>query len=152
MRNDLKYFKFLLLHKWYVFLECCELGIPWRGIKHDMGKFRPKAFRAYAKRFAAGNGYENYDDTGYLYVFVDHLRRSQHHWQYWLYVRNNGEIRYLEMPDNAQKELLADLRGSSRHYGTDVTNWFFVHIDEFHLHSETMLWLKAQMMFHEEVY
>jgi hypothetical protein len=26
-----KYLRYILRHKWYVFVECCRLGIPWRG-------------------------------------------------------------------------------------------------------------------------
>lgn len=49
-----KYFKFLqslLKHKWFVFLECCKLGIPWLGIIHDWTKFLPSEFIPYAKWF-----------------------------------------------------------------------------------------------------
>ncbi len=145
MRKHWRYFKFTMRHKWYVFVECCKLGIPWRGIKHDMGKLRPKAFFAYSKRFAAGNDYAAINDLSYHHVFASHLRRSEHHWQHWCYVRNSGEIKYLPMPDGARKEFLADLRGSSRYYGTDVVEWYQNHQDEIHVHVLTRNWLEIQL-------
>ena len=145
MKDHFKYFKFMLQHKWYVFIECVKLGIFWRGIKHDLGKFRPRTFNQYSQRFAAGNGYASWDSLDYNYVFASHLRRSEHHWQYWCYVRNSGEIKYLPMSDRARKEFLADLRGSSRYYGTFVSEWYIRHRGEIHLHSETKEWLESQL-------
>ena len=29
----------VLKHKYYVFIYCCKLGIPWQGITHDLSKF-----------------------------------------------------------------------------------------------------------------
>jgi len=141
----LRFLRFTLIHKWFVFIECLKLGIPWRGIKHDMGKLRPRAFMAYSRRFAAGNGYAAINDLAYLYVFASHLRRSEHHWQYWGYIRNSGEVRYLPMSDSARKEFLADLRASSRYYGTDVAEWYQEHKDEMHLHLDTRAWLECQL-------
>jgi len=141
----LAYLLFMMTHKWFVFLECCKLGIPLRGVKHDMGKFRPKAFTNYARRFAAGNSYESIDDYSYLYVFANHLRRSEHHWQYWCYVRNSGEIKYLPMSSGARKEFLADLRGSSRYYGTDVGEWYKANRHFIHLHKQTRLWIESKL-------
>lgn len=145
IRNHLNYLVFIISHKWYVFLECCKLGIAWRGVKHDMGKMRPKAFREYSRRFAAGNDYASLDDVNYLKVFAAHLRRSDHHWQYWCYPRNSGGLRYLPMADNARKEFLADLRGSSRYYKTDVKDWYKQNRMEIHLHAQTRDWLEERL-------
>lgn len=139
------FLRFTMKHKWYVFVECCKLGIPWRGIKHDMGKLRPKAFHAYSRRWAAGNSYKAIDDITYLKVFANHLRRSEHHWQYWSYVRNSGEVRYLPMPDGARKEFLADLRGSSKYYGTDIIAWYDDNRHFIHLHADTRNWLESML-------
>ncbi len=149
MSDYFRYFKFLVTHKLYVFAACYARGVIWRGIKHDMGKFRPKAFRAYSKRFAAGNSYD-IDDLEYLYVFTEHLRRSEHHWQHWCYVQNSGEIRYLPMSDGARNEMLADLMGSSKQYGTSISKWYVEHEHEFHLHPDTKWWIRKQFGEHLE--
>jgi len=36
------FLNYLIRHKWYVFVECCRYGVPWRGISHDMSKFFTK--------------------------------------------------------------------------------------------------------------
>jgi hypothetical protein len=46
-----KYFKYVVKHKWYVFVACCKQGIIWRGIIHDMSKFLPSEFIPYARFF-----------------------------------------------------------------------------------------------------
>jgi len=145
MKMYWRFFRFTILHKWYVFIECCKLGIPWRGLKHDMGKFRPKMFKVYARRYYAGNAIDALPDLDYLNCFSQHLRRSDHHWQYWVYVRNNGTMMCLPMSNNARKELLADLRGSSLFYVTDVSVWYENHKQEFHMESETRKWLENQL-------
>ena len=48
MRKYLLFFIDVIEHKWRVFLECCRLGIPWLGITHDLSKFLPGEFIAYA--------------------------------------------------------------------------------------------------------
>ena len=47
----LRYFRSVLRHKWFVFLECCKLGIPWLGVIHDLSKFLPSEFIPYARWF-----------------------------------------------------------------------------------------------------
>ena len=51
MKNALRHFKLISLHKWYVFLFCCKAGIPWRGIKHDLSKYSPTEFFESVKYF-----------------------------------------------------------------------------------------------------
>lgn len=51
MRSYLLYLRQVLRHKWYVFWECCKLGIPLLGIVHDSSKFLPSEFFPYARWF-----------------------------------------------------------------------------------------------------
>lgn len=59
MKKHLRYLKYLIRHRWYVFLECCKLGIPWRGIVHNLSKFLPSEWFPYVERFY-GNDREGY--------------------------------------------------------------------------------------------
>jgi hypothetical protein len=61
MGKFFKYLKYVIRHKWYVFLECCNLGIPFRGIFHDLSKFLPDEFFPYMNHFY---GYKN--QAGYI--------------------------------------------------------------------------------------
>ena len=144
MKQHWQYLKYVLRHKWFVFLECCKLGIIWRGIIHDWTKLTPSEWNGYVYRFTRGNGYD-IESLEYLYAFSHHLNKCRHHWQHWAYVRNDGTIRYLPMPEKARLEMLADLRAMSRQFGTDVRAWYSDNYDEFHLHSETRNWLDVMM-------
>jgi len=81
-----KYLWAVLRHKWFVFLECCKLGIPWRGIVHDLSKFLPSEFGPYAYYFYGP--YPRDDEYKPKYVveafnraWLNHQHRNKHHWQ-----------------------------------------------------------------------
>ena len=50
-RAYLLYLRRVLRHKWYVFRECCRLGIPFLGLVHDSSKLLPSEFFPYARWF-----------------------------------------------------------------------------------------------------
>ena len=39
-----KHFKLITKHKWIVFKLCCRVGMPWRGLIHDLSKYSPTEF------------------------------------------------------------------------------------------------------------
>ena len=51
MTKHLKYLSYVMRHKWFVFVECCKLGIPFRGLVHDLSKFSPSEWFPYANFF-----------------------------------------------------------------------------------------------------
>lgn len=47
-----KYLKYVVRHKWYVFLACRQLGVPlWQSIIHDWTKFLPREWFPYVRYF-----------------------------------------------------------------------------------------------------
>ena len=102
----LKYLKYVLKHKWFVFIECCKMGIPLRGLLHDVSKFLPSEFIPYAHYFY-GTWCKNEDwhgdkrnyipykwtekgvEEAFNIAWLKHQKRNPHHWQYWLLV-NDG--------------------------------------------------------------
>lgn len=101
MRKHWRYLSYIIRHKWFVFVECFKERIPWRGLMHDMSKFRPSEWFAYADYFYGGP-YPETDTTPLLlrYMFsmrtqaqcqadfdhawLLHQHRNPHHWQFWL--------------------------------------------------------------------
>ena len=83
----LKFLWSLIRHKWYVFVECCKLGVPLLGIIHDCSKFLPSEFIPYAKHFY-GKDNKTAFDTAWLHL----QRRNRHHWQYWLLQYDQGQV------------------------------------------------------------
>ena len=102
MTKHMKYLRYVLLHKWYVFIECCKLGIPWRGLKHDWTKFLPSEWFPYVDNFHGdkvgtgefrtlgdGSKEEVMEPTEKIKSAFDrawnhHQKRNSHYWQYWL--------------------------------------------------------------------
>lgn len=99
----------LLRHKYFVFIECCKLGVPWLGVVHDWSKFLPSEFMPYARYFY-GN-YPNRADilgdmrniipdrytaegvkAAFDVAWLHHQKRNRHHPQYWLLQYDNSTV------------------------------------------------------------
>lgn len=133
-------FCYILRHKWFVFVECCHLGIPWLGIIHDWSKFLPDEWWAYARYFYGD--YPSWDEVkrivpharvredvqhGFDVAWLKHQHRNKHHWQYWLLMNDTEPDRLLPVPDKYIREMVADWRGASRARGADVRHWWKRH-------------------------
>jgi hypothetical protein len=147
-----RYLRSLLRHKWYVFLECCKLGIPWMGIIHDWSKFRPSEWVPYAQSFHGPWKYEDRPEwlvSAFDAAWLHHQNRNKHHWQYWLLVQDDDDNKILPMPDKYRKEMLADWRGAGRAYtGKDNTlEWYSERHEKWvdRLHWDTIVWIEKQI-------
>lgn len=85
---------YVVRHKWFVFVACYRLGIPWRGLVHDLSKFLPSEWIPYTNFFYGpkpsprdSTGYYKPTDTGdkaFDFAWLLHQKRNRHHWQWWL--------------------------------------------------------------------
>jgi len=147
-----RYLGYVLRHKWYVFRASRDLGIPWRGLVHDLSKFRPSELLPYARYFYEPDGSPRTrrDKTGYYkaaetgdhafdIAWMHHQHRNPHHWQYWVLPLDDGGVRALRMPEEYVLEMVADWRGASlaQGYGSDVVPWYLEHMHLMTLHPET---------------
>ncbi|MFA5525633.1 MAG: DUF5662 family protein [Acholeplasmataceae bacterium] len=85
------YLWYIARHKWFVFLECCRLGIPWRGLTHDLSKLRPSEFWAYCRWFYRGSD----NGAAFNVAWLLHQRRNPHHWQYWMLLNDEPDKRWV---------------------------------------------------------
>ena len=54
MKAHIAYLKYVLRHKWYVFLACRTLRVPlWQSVVHDWTKFLPQEWFPYVRKFYA---------------------------------------------------------------------------------------------------
>lgn len=161
----LKYLKNLLRHKWFVFVECCRLGIPWLGIVHDLSKFLPSEWLPYARYFYGKWPTEEEADRQFPFgtvltkekvaaqfdvAWLHHQHRNKHHWQRWLLTldsaRSDGRLFPIAMPDRYRREMLADWRGAGRAYGNpDTRVWYLANRDKMRLHPETRAWVEEML-------
>jgi len=152
-----KYLNYLLRHKYFVFLECCKLKVPWLGLIHDWSKFRLSEFIPYAKHFyaAGSNIQKGRDETGYYqagnteddkfnFAWLLHQKRNAHHWQYWLLPMDDGSTKVFEMPTKYRKEMLADWRGAGKAQGTpDTKAWYNKNKYKMQLGEFTRKWIEV---------
>lgn len=153
--RHLKYLKYVLLHKWYVFTACLWLGVPIRGIFHDLSKFQPVEWFAYANFFYGGWRLDNYNGESkappelkhaYDIAWNHHMKANDHHWQYWVMVFDSGETKALQMPDAAMREMLADWIGAGRAQGKPETwDWYEANKDKMLLHPVTRFWIEKKL-------
>ena len=114
MARHLRYLKYVLRHKWFVFLAGFSLGIGqlrwylwplwiWRLVIHDWDKFLPDEWLPYARFFYAPDGtkaqrrdksgYYKPTDTGneaFEKAWFLHAKRNDHHWQWWVMPTEDG--------------------------------------------------------------
>lgn len=143
MKIYIKYFWYVVEHKWNVFIECLKIMQPWHGITHDLSKFLPSEFIPYAKFFMQTDRAKNYkksDETNINFQkgWLFHQKRNKHHWNYWISITNNQEITPMPMPSKYVEQMIADWRGMSRKFGGSATKYYLSHKDGMMLHPETI--------------
>lgn len=123
-----KYLKYVLRHKWYVFIECCKLGIPLRGLLHDLSKLLPSEFFPYARYFYGRwiKERETEVNNAFDLAWLKHQKRNPHHWQYWLLEEDSGSMKALGRHRKYTKEMVADWIGAGKaiHGKNDVRQWY----------------------------
>lgn len=153
MRNY-KYLKYILKHKWYVFLAGISLGAPlWALIIHDWQKFTFSEWTPYMKYFMRPeqDPSELKDERlkkDFEKAWLHHIHYGPHHWEYWLlHKKGGGYFKTIEMPDRYRKEMLADWIGAGKAItGFDNTpQWYEENKDKIKLHPTTRIWVEEQL-------
>jgi hypothetical protein len=158
VKAHLKYFAYVVRHKWFVLLEGIKLGVPlWMLLLHDWDKFLPSEWLPYVQHFyrngrrgrtARSTGYFKADDIGdaaFDEAVLRHIRRNKHHWEYWIDRRSRTPVIF-PMPDVHRREMLADWRGAGRAQGTsDNRGWYLANQNRLALHSETRAWVETML-------
>ena len=131
MISYFRYLKYVITHKWFVFIELGRHGYPWLGLVHDMSKFLPSEIVAYTKHYYSAEQAE----TAYQKAWDIHKRRNKHHWQYW--VTEGGEPQ--EMPKKYVVEMVCDwdVAGRFKTDGIGTRLWYEKFKDEMVLHPKT---------------
>lgn len=155
MNKYWQYLKYLLRHKWYVLKVCWRHDLYWRGITHDLSKFRPDEFIPYANYFYGGGETVGRDETGYYkptdtgdkdfdMAWLKHQKRNDHHWQWWVLPEDDGGMKVLKMSGRAAFEMICDWVGAGKvqGHGDNVIHWYEEHKDRIRLHPITRRWVE----------
>ncbi len=140
-RRYLSCLKYTLRHKWYVFLVGRKLGVSlWQRLVHDLSKFLPSEFFAYAECFHNENGSRRYLETeAFNIAWNKHQKCNKHHHQYWTLIKDESDIVSLEMPEKYAREMVADWVGAGKAiYGkNEVKSWYYRNKNKVRLHDKT---------------
>lgn len=125
MNKVLGHLKTIIMHKHYVFLNCCKAGLVWRGIKHDLSKFSPIEFGESVKYFV---GYRSPIDVckeknGHSLAWQHHKGRNTHHYEYWVDYLDDGGIP-IQMPFEDALEMMCDFLGAGMAYSKNAGKEF----------------------------
>ena len=116
MKHLWLHFRYTVIHKYWVMKYCFKEGLYYRGIMHDMSKFLPDEFFAYARHF-----FLHPTDTlvkmaykqDFDYAWLMHQKRNKHHWSYWVMPSKDG-VKCVDMPYRFIKEMICDWRGAGQ--------------------------------------
>lgn len=147
-----KYLKYVARHRWFVFVECVKLGIPWHGVTHDLSKLLPDEWFPYAGFFYGKQD----EDEGYYHqpgadkafdeAWLKHQHRNAHHWQYWRLREDDGNTKLVIMPKKYVKEMLADWRGAGKAQGFErIGPWYEKNRAKIEIHWSTRAYLHSLM-------
>lgn len=86
IKNTCKHFTLITKHKWEVFKLAWKIGIPWRGLLHDLSKYSPTEFWESVRYYNGTHSpiTEAKKDKGYSEAWLHHKGRNKHHIEYWL--------------------------------------------------------------------
>lgn len=136
MRAHIAYLKYVLRHKWFVFVAGLKTRTPlWRLIVHDWTKFLPCEWGPYVRSFYNPDGSKRdwrtrteVDKLAFDAAWNHHQKVNPHHWQHWLLVTDSDEPRYraIDMPRNCVREMVADWAGAGRAITGkwEVADWY----------------------------
>ncbi len=86
LKKAIKHFKLITYHKWIVFKLCCRIGIPLRGLLHDLSKYSPTEFFESIHYYVGNHSpiTEAKKVKGYSKAWLHHKGRNKHHAEYWV--------------------------------------------------------------------
>lgn len=108
IKNIVKHFILITKHKLVVFKLCCKIGLPWRGVVHDLSKYSLTEFRESIRYYEGDHSpiIEAKKEKGYSEAWLHHKGRNKHHSEYWFDI--NAPEQTPIMPYKYLAEMLCD--------------------------------------------
>lgn len=141
----IKHFLLINKHKWFVFINCCKLGIPFIGLVHDLSKFSPSEFIKSSKYYKGTSSpvmEQRKNENLYSSICVHHVKRNKHHFEYRIDFYC-GDLLLKSMPYKHALEYVADVIAASRAYNginfkhNMPRDYFNARKDRYLMHSAT---------------
>lgn len=162
MKAHLRYARYVVRHKWFVFQAGRRLGVSfWQLLTHDWSKFLPGEWFPYVAFFYGGPHRPwaevmAYEKTHHLdaarrtskegvkaafnAAWLAHIHHQPHHWQHWLLHLDDGGVKILPMPERYIREMVADWIGAGQAQGKgldDLPVWYAARRETMLLNDDT---------------
>lgn len=114
------YFKTINKHRAIVGHWCFMMGIPWRGLVHDLSKYTWKEFSIY--KYYTGTKSPHAiarEQLGYSPSWLYHKARNKHHWEFWLDNETKNFVP-IKIPYKYVIEMFCDFVGAGKVYQKDT--------------------------------
>lgn len=119
MNRFLGHLNTILKHRHKVICHCFRVGIPWRGLLHDLSKLSWKEFSE-GVRYYQGTRSPNEaerEEKGFSEAWMHHKGRNRHHFEYWTdYNPKTKQVEPVKMPVVFVKEMFCDRVAASKVY------------------------------------
>jgi len=126
------------------------MGITWQGIMHDWSKLRPREFFSSTKYWTGTRSpiEAEREAIGYSLAWRFHKAANRHHWQWYIDVdgwdeNDRPKINPAPMPDKYIKEMVCDMRGAAKAYGSNAIEYYLRLRREWVLHPDTKVKFEA---------
>ena len=121
MNNLFKHLKIIRTHRKYVRKACFKMGIPWRGLVHDLSKYSPVEL-SICKYYTGKKSPHQVarDEIGYSPSWIHHYHTNKHHFQFWWDEDEDGKIIPMKMPYKYLIESFCDMLGASKAYNPET--------------------------------
>lgn len=142
MTGHLRYARYLLRHKWFVFVAGLKTGAPpWRLVIHDWSKVTPAEWGPYVRSFYGPQPRTDAVKEEFDAAWLHHLHRNAHHWQYWVLREDDGGTKLLTMPLPLIREMVADWMGAGRAITGrwDIAEWYIANEQTIQLDRSTRI-------------
>ena len=157
MKAHLAYLRYVLRHKWYVFLSCLKMRVPlYLALIHDLSKFSKREWTPYVHQFYNPDGSKcisirdksgAYDPAAqpieFQRAWLSH-QRNRHHWQAWVSLGDGGKITARDIPEKYIREMIADWMGAGLAQNGKATprEWYEANKDKLVLYPAARRWIE----------
>lgn len=122
MSNLFKHIKTVKQHRKYVRQMCFKMGIPLRGLLHDLSKYSLAEMKVVKYYDGYRSPHEKMrEELGYSCCWYHHRNKNKHHWEY--FIDSLEDKLAVKMPYKYVIELICDMIGASRTYCKDIKTW-----------------------------
>lgn len=161
MIKYIRYFRYLLWHKYYVLQECWKRGLYWLGITHDISKFLPSEWLGLGKHFIyyrppqwhlpSTFTTEELNDPEVTLSRLRHTHKNKHHWQWWVFINSINTVSVLPIPEPYRTEMICDWIGAAKIQNKfspandqyrAIRNWYTMNKNDIILHADTRKWVE----------